>query len=102
MAVVEVSIVPLGTGTPSASRYVARALRVLEGQGAVNYELTPMGTIIEGDLDGVLSLVRQMHESGFDEEVRRVLTTITIDDRRDKRSTMENKVRSVQSHLQGD
>jgi uncharacterized protein (TIGR00106 family) len=101
MAIVEVSIVPLGMGTPSISRYVARALRVLEEQDEVHYELTPMGTILEGDLDKVLSVVRQMHESGFDEKVRRVLTRIAIDDRRDKPSTREGKVRSVQSKLRG-
>jgi uncharacterized protein YqgV (UPF0045/DUF77 family) len=42
-----------------------------------------------------------MHESGFDEKVRRVLTRIAIDDRRDKPSTREGKVRSVQSKLRG-
>ena len=31
-----------------------------------------------------LSVVRQMHESGFDEKVHSVLTRIAIDDRRDK------------------
>jgi len=99
MAIVEVSIVPVGTGTPSVSRYVARAISILENEKDVAYQLTPMGTIIEGDLDKVLSLVRQMHESGFDHEVQRVLTTITIDDRRDKTSTMESKVNSVRSKL---
>ena len=99
MAIVQVSIVPLGTRTSSVSKYVARAISVLENEKDVAYQLTPMATIIEGDLDKVLSLVRQMHESGFDQEVRRVLTTITIDDRRDKTSTMESKVNSVQNKL---
>ena len=99
MAIIEVSIIPLGTGTTSMSKHVSRAIDVLESQKEVRYQLTPMGTIVEGDLDKAWSIVRQMHECGFDDSVQRVLTTITIDDRRDKISTMEDKVRSVQSKL---
>ena len=99
MAIIEVSIIPVGPGTPSLSKQVSRALNVLERQKDVKYQLTPMGTIVEGDLDKVLNVVRQMHESGFDESVQRVLTTITIDDRRDKIATMADKVSSVQSKL---
>ena len=99
MAIVQVSIVPVGTKTTSISKYVAQALSILQHQGAVAYRLTPMGTILEGDLDNVLSTVRRMHESGFVEGVQRVLTTITIDDRRDKTATMESKVSSVESKL---
>ncbi|MFA4837822.1 MAG: MTH1187 family thiamine-binding protein [Dehalococcoidia bacterium] len=101
MAIVTVSIVPLGTGTTSVSRYVARAVKAAQLQGEIKYQLTPMGTILEGDLDRVLEVVRQMHESVFDEDAQRVLTSITIDDRRDRPSTMEGKVRAVQNKLQG-
>ncbi|MFC1869923.1 MTH1187 family thiamine-binding protein [Chloroflexota bacterium] len=99
MAIVQVSIVPLGTGTTSASQYVARALSILENEKEVAYQLTPMATIIEGDLDKLLSTVSEMHESAFDEKVQRVLTTITIDDRRDRTATMESKVKSVRNKL---
>jgi uncharacterized protein (TIGR00106 family) len=58
-----------------------------------------MGTVLEGDLDKVLNTVRNMHESGFDKDVCRVLTIVTIDDRRDKEATMESKVKSVESKL---
>jgi uncharacterized protein (TIGR00106 family) len=99
VAIVQVSIVPLGTRTTSLSKYVARALKVLRNQKSVSYKLTPMGTILEGDLDEVLGMVRQMHESVFSEAVQRVLTTIKIDDRRDKKATMESKISSVESKL---
>ena len=101
MAIVQLSIVPIGTGTPSISKYVARAFKLLEDETDVAYQLTRMGTIIEGDLDRVLSIVRRMHESGFGEGVQRVLTTVIIDDRRDKTATMESKVNSVQQKLKG-
>ena len=99
MAIVQVSIVPLGTKTASLSKYVARALKVLQNQKSVSYKLTPMGTVLEGDLDEVLSMVRQMHESVFGEGVERVATIVNIDDRRDKAATMESKISSVESKL---
>jgi uncharacterized protein (TIGR00106 family) len=99
MAIVQVSIVPIGTKTTSLSKYVAGALEVLQKQKAVSFRLTPMGTVLEGDLDKVLSVVRKMHESGFGEGVQRVVTIVNIDDRRDKKATMESKIKSVESKL---
>lgn len=99
MAIVQVSIVPLGTKTTSISHYVARALKVLQRQKSVKYRLTPMGTVLEGDLDKILGLVRKMHESVFEDGVQRVVTIVNIDDRRDKRATMESKVISVEDKL---
>ena len=99
MAVVEVSIVPLGTGDPSVSKHVARVLTALRESKDVKYELTAMGTIIEGDLDNVLKVVRQMHEDAFAGGIVRVLTTIRIDDRRDKPLSMDGKIASVQRQL---
>jgi len=99
MAVVEVAVIPMGTKTPSVSKYVARAVKVLESEKNIKYELTSMGTIIEGDLEKVLSLARKMHESVFGKEVSRVVTVIKIDDRRDKSLSIEGKLKSVKEKL---
>lgn len=98
MAVVEISVVPLGLQATSLSSYVARALKVL-GRSGLRYELTGMGTIISGDLDEIWKVLREMHESCFKGEASRVLTTIRIDDRRDRESTPERKVQSVMEKL---
>ncbi len=95
MAVVEVVVVPLGTGTPSVSKEVARVLKVLENEPGLKYESTAMGTIIEGDLDRVMQVARKMHESAFDGEISRVETLIRIDDRRDREVTIEGKLESL-------
>jgi uncharacterized protein (TIGR00106 family) len=58
-----------------------------------------MGTVLEGDLDRVLAVVRQMHEHPFTKGVHRVVTTVRIDDRRDKALTMSGKVAAVESLL---
>jgi len=97
--IMEVSVVPLGTGSPSVSRYVAKCLEVVKDAG-VAYQLTPMGTILEGELDELLSLVRRLHEVPFGAGAVRVVTTVKIDDRRDKAATMAGKVRAVEEKLE--
>jgi uncharacterized protein (TIGR00106 family) len=98
MAIVEVSIVPIGTGDTSVSQFVADALTVLQRAG-LSYRLTPMGTIIEGDLREVMDIVLRMHETPFVQGIGRVYTTIKIDDRRDRQVTMEDKVKAVADRL---
>jgi uncharacterized protein (TIGR00106 family) len=99
MAVAEVSIVPLGTKTASLSPYVARAIKILEQEQDIKYEITPMGTVIESDLDRILAVVKRMHEAVLGEGVARVVTTVKIDDRRDKPLTMKGKLDSVRKKL---
>jgi uncharacterized protein (TIGR00106 family) len=98
MAIVFLTITPLGTATPSVSRYVAGCERILRESGLRN-ELTAMGTIIEGDLDAILAVVRKMHEGPFTQGAVRVSTSIRIDDRRDKEHTIAGKMRSVREKL---
>ena len=100
MAVVEVSIVPLGTGSTSLSSYVAACEKELREHGTnLKYELTAMGTIIEGDLDQILALIRRLHEVPFEKGAMRVSTSIKIDDRRDKSGSIKQKIQSVVEKL---
>ncbi len=98
MAVVFLTITPLGTGPPSVSRYVAGVERILRATG-LTHELTAMGTIIEGDLDEILAVVRKMHEHPFTQGAVRVSTLLKIDDRRDQEHTIAGKMRSVEEKL---
>jgi uncharacterized protein (TIGR00106 family) len=100
MAIVFLTITPLGTATPSVSAYVAGVEKVLQSSG-LKSQLTAMGTIIEGDLDRILEVVRRMHEHPFTQGAVRVSTSIRIDDRRDKAATIEGKLRSVEEKLKG-
>jgi len=99
MVIAEVSVAPIGTKTPSVSKYVAKALKVLAEEKGVNYQLTAMGTLIEGELDEVLKAAKKMHECLFDEDIKRVVSTIRIDERRDKSLSMSYKVESVMKKL---
>ena len=98
MAILEISIVPVGTGDTSLSAYVADCLRVLK-KAKVRYELSSMGTNIEGNLKDLFKIAFQMHQTPFRKGALRVLTTIKIDDRRDKKGTLKGKKRAVQEKL---
>ena len=98
MAIVFVTIAPLGTASTSLSRYVAGVERILRKSG-LKHELTAMGSIVEGDLDAILPVLREMHENPFSQGAVRVSTLIKIDDRRDKAASMDAKIRSVKEKL---
>ena len=100
MAIAEVSIVPIGTQSASVSSYVAACVRVLKESG-LTYELHGMGTIIEGDLRALFEVVQRMHVVPFDAGALRVVTTLKVDDRRDKEASAKGKVRAVKAHLAG-
>ena len=99
MAVMEVNIVPLGTKTPSVSKFVVGALKVLRKEKSVKHTLTAMGTIVEGNSDVLLEIAGKMHKSAFGKGVKRVVTLIRIDERTDKKITARGKVKSVEEKL---
>jgi uncharacterized protein (TIGR00106 family) len=99
MAIIDISVVPVGTPTPSVSRYVAGAVKILQSEPDISYQLTAMGTIIEGDLERLLTLAGRMHRSAFDAGVMRVVTNIKIDERRDKPLNIDGKIAAVKEKL---
>ena len=99
MAMIDISVVPVGTASPSVSQYVAGAVRILQNEPDIKYQLTPMNTVIEGDLERLLSIAQKMHRSAFDAGAERVVTTLRIDDRRDKPLTMSGKVTAVERKI---
>jgi len=100
MPIMEISIVPLGTKTASVSGYVADAVKLLKEQKGIKYELTSMGTIIEADSVGKLLVIAgKMHKTVLKDKIKRVVTTIKIDDRKDRKLTAKGKIKSVQKRL---
>jgi len=65
----------------------------------VRYELSSMGTNIEGNLKDLFKIALKMHQVPFKKGAKRVVTTMKIDDRRDKKGTLEGKKKAVQSKL---
>jgi uncharacterized protein (TIGR00106 family) len=100
MAIADITIIPVGTESPSVSSYVAKIHQVLKKhEDRVKYQLTPMNTLIEGELPVLFEIIQELHEVPFEKGAKRVATNIRIDDRRDKVSTMEGKLKAVQAKL---
>ena len=102
MAIVDVVVIPVGTEGTSVSKYIAEIqtkLKEYKNQGKIDYQLTPMNTLIEGDLKDLFEVVQAIHELPFDKGLDRVCTNIRIDDRRDKSRKMNDKLKSVENHL---
>ena len=98
MALMHLTIIPLGTGSTSVGGYVADIQKVLEKSG-YPYKLTDMGTIIEGSSKELLALAAELSETVFSMGVDRVVTQISLDDRRDKKVALGDKTTSVAARL---
>lgn len=92
VVIAEVSVVPLGTADTALGDYVHKAVEALKDTPGLKFEVTPMCTVIEGELLDIMKVVGKMHEAPFEAGAKRVMTEVRIDDRRDKRETMERKV----------
>lgn len=93
---VEFSVVPLGTGA-SVSTQIARVLKIVSESG-VSYKANPMGTVLEGEWNKVMGVVKKCHDEVM-KDAERVLTSITIDDRKGKEQRIEKKLESVEQKL---
>ena len=83
MVVAEVSISPLGTESPSVSRYVAAAVKELEDSG-LRCTLGPMGTTVEAETtEEVYAALARAQAAVFDVGVERAYTILKMDERRD-------------------
>lgn len=98
MALLEISVVPVGTDSPSISSFIAQACREAKRNG-IKFDVTPTATVMEGDLPALMDVARQMHQAAFHAGSKRVVTNISIDERRDKDLSMERTVSAVESIL---
>ncbi|MBM3451399.1 MAG: MTH1187 family thiamine-binding protein [Armatimonadetes bacterium] len=98
MAMMDISVSPLGTGSTSLGAYVAAAVDVIRASGLA-YRLNSGTTTVEGDLGALLALVPKIHDAIFAMGVGRVSTLVKIDDRRDRAATMASKVASIEQRL---
>ena len=84
-------------GEKSLSGAVAKIIDIIDKSG-LPYQTHALGTVIEGDWDELLELVRKCHFC-LREDFERVLTRITIDDRKGATGRLTGKVKSVESKL---
>lgn len=96
MVVLEFSMYPLDKGE-SVSPYVARSLRIIEASG-LDYRLHAMGTVLEGEYDQVMDVVKQCFEA-MAADCTRIECSIKLDYRKGRRGRLEGKVASVEQKV---
>lgn len=96
MLLLEFAMFPMGRGE-SVSPFVARSLDIIDKSG-LPYQLTPMGTIIEGDWAEVMAVVTACFEA-MSADCERIGTNIKIDYRAGSEGRLKSKVDSVQKQV---
>ncbi|OQX12454.1 MAG: hypothetical protein BWK76_17595 [Desulfobulbaceae bacterium A2] len=99
MALMQITIIPLGTTSPSVGRYVAHLHEALARWG-VACTLTDMGTIVAGPAEELFQLAARLHAEAMNQGLARVVTQVQVDDRRDKPVALGDKQRAVQRQLE--
>jgi uncharacterized protein (TIGR00106 family) len=102
----EISIIPLGKNhstdamQTSISREIAFAFRAIKNIKGVKVNLNAMGTEIEANsIHDVLKSIEVAHQAMKDLGVKRIISTIRIDERLDKTETLEDRVNSVNEKM---
>ena len=99
MATADLTVIALGRADASASRYIAEIQRRLAAQDKVRYAMHAMGTSLEGSTADILAVAGELHAVPDAMGIPRVYTILTLDERRDREQTLEDKVSSVQALL---
>lgn len=109
----EISVVPIGSATiishelrekeikpTSMSKEIAVAFEAISQIKDIKVMLTSMGTQIESNnIQNVLKAIEAAHQAIKEIGVKRIISTIRIDERLDKAYTLEDKVKSVKEKL---
>lgn len=96
MVLLEFSMSPLGKGE-SVGKYVSRSLEIIDKSG-VDYRLNPMGTVLEGEWDDVLGVVKKCFQR-MRKDCSRISCVMKIDYRRGHKGRLGGKVASVEKRL---
>ena len=91
----EFSIIPLGKGASLGD--VAKVLKIIDNS-KLPYRVNPMGTVVEGSWDEVMQLIKKCHTAAL-KNSERLVTNITIDDRKGRPKRIDEKVKSLEIRL---
>jgi uncharacterized protein (TIGR00106 family) len=95
VSIAEFSIHPIGRGT-SVGRYVKQAIEAVSRIDGLEYQVTPMATILEAqDVHTILKAVEAAHSALRSMGAKRISSILRIDERLDKPRMMNDKIHSV-------
>jgi len=90
----------MGTGSTSASFYIAKGIEAIQNLEGLRYEITAMGTLLESDnIEKIYEASKKIMEVVHNLGVSRVEVVLKIDSRRDKEAKLEDKLESIRRYL---
>jgi uncharacterized protein (TIGR00106 family) len=96
MVLLEFAMNPPDRGNGLAE-YVARILDVIDRSG-VTYQLTPMGTLLEGSYDDVMKVVGDCFRA-LEPDCPRIGMNLKMDYKPGNESRLKSKVEAVEKHV---
>jgi len=97
MVLLEFAMSPTAAKGDSLSPYIARILDVIDRSG-VTYQLTAMGTILEGDWDEVMKVVGDCFKA-LQADCPRIGMNLKMDYRAGSQSRLRSKIEAVEAQL---
>jgi len=94
VALMQISIIPMGTSTPSVGEFIADVQAFLL-ENDCTFELNDMGTVIYGPPENLFLVAAKIHGLPFEKGAQRVVTNITVDDWRGRDRHPGDKKNSV-------
>ncbi len=83
LVVAQITVTPIGTGDPDITSYIQECIR-LAHLSELDFQETPLGTVIRGPFSEVMKVLEKMHKKPFEMGADRVRTQVTIDDFREE------------------
>ncbi len=83
LVVAQITVTPIGTDNPDITRYIQECLRIAH-LSELDFQETPLGTVIRGPFSEVLKVLEKMHKKPFEMGASRVRTQVIIDDFREE------------------
>lgn len=90
------TVFPVGA-EESLSEDVAKSLDIIDKSG-LSYKFTPMATIVEGEWDEIMALIKKCHDTMRGSH-NRIYTSIVIDDRKGAENRLTGKTEAVEKVL---
>jgi len=82
----------------SISKYVSTCIEILRRKG-LKTKIHALGTNIEGEIDQLLQAIGECHEKIHEMGANRILTSVKIASRTDRKQSIEEKIESVREKL---
>lgn len=89
---VDIAVEPLGTSTTSISKYIKKVFEILDKKGIKYYPAPSMTTIELYDITQLGYLLKEINDELEKMGVKRIVTILKIDDRRDKENSITHKL----------